>query len=146
MFNYFLTNVPSHRHQAGLDLGSTKEFIVLVVVVIELNEQLLPVNNLKSKYGFSAFWSFRISRTSMGKSKCMFHTGFTLSLMVGVLGAVAAPTVRMAYGSLIPEPRPSLLARSLALRIKDLFWSNQVRTHLISFTLRTPALSGHLSV
>ena len=54
----------------------------------------------------------------MGKSKCMFHTGLTLSLMVGVLGAVAAPTVRMAYGSLTPEPSPSLFARSFALTVK----------------------------
>ena len=54
----------------------------------------------------------------MGKSKCMFHTGLTLSLMVGVLGAVAAPTVRMAYGSFTPEPRPSLFDRSLALIVK----------------------------
>ena len=138
--------MPSHRHQAGLDLGSTKEFIVLVVVVIEFNEQLLPVNNLKSKYGFSAFWSFRISRTSMGKSKCMFHTGFTLSLMVGVLGAVAAPTVRMAYGSLTPEPRPSLFARSFALTVIVFFQSNKAKPYLISLTLRTPALSGHLRV
>ena len=49
MHKQFLTNVPSHCHKAGLDLSTTKEFIVLVVVVIELNEQFLAINNLGSK-------------------------------------------------------------------------------------------------
>ena len=42
--------MPPHRNKASLNLGSSKELVVLVVVVIELNEQFLPVNNLKDKY------------------------------------------------------------------------------------------------
>ena len=108
--------MPPHCNKASLNLRSSKELIVLVVVVIELNEQFLPVNNLKDKY-MNIWPPLRKPITSMGKSKCIFQTGLTLSLMVGVLGAVAAPTVRIAYGSLTPEPSPSLFARSLALRI-----------------------------
>ena len=50
MDKQFLTNVSSHCHKAGLDLGTPEEFIVLVVVVIELDEQFLAVNNLRSKF------------------------------------------------------------------------------------------------
>ena len=38
----------SHCDKAGLDLSTTEELIVLVVVVIELYEQFLPVDNLES--------------------------------------------------------------------------------------------------
>ena len=48
--NNFLTNVSPHCDKAGLDLGAPEEFIVLVVVVIELDEQFLAVNNLRSKF------------------------------------------------------------------------------------------------
>ena len=40
----------SHCHKAGLDLSTTEEFIVLVVVVIELDEQFLAINNLGNKF------------------------------------------------------------------------------------------------
>ena len=42
--------MPPHRNKASLNLCSSKELVVLVVVVIELNEQFLAVNNLKDKY------------------------------------------------------------------------------------------------
>ena len=42
--------MPPHRNKASLNLGSSKELIILVVIVIELNEQFLAVNNLKDKY------------------------------------------------------------------------------------------------
>ena len=42
--------MPPHRNKASLNLRSSKELVILVVVVIELNEQFLPVNNLKDKY------------------------------------------------------------------------------------------------
>ena len=39
-----------HCDKAGLDLSTTEELIVLVVVVIELNEQFLAVHHLMSIY------------------------------------------------------------------------------------------------
>ena len=59
MHKQFLTNVSSHCHKAGLDLGTPEEFIVLVVVVIELDEQFLAVNNLGSKLATSTLRSFK---------------------------------------------------------------------------------------
>ena len=42
--------MPPHRNKASLNLRTPKELVVLVVVVIELNEQFLPVNNLKDNH------------------------------------------------------------------------------------------------
>ena len=42
--------MPPHRNKASLNLRSSKELIILVVIVIELNEQFLAVNNLKDNH------------------------------------------------------------------------------------------------
>ena len=42
--------MPPHRNKASLNLRTSKELIILVVVVIELNEQFLAVNNLKDNH------------------------------------------------------------------------------------------------
>ena len=138
--------MPPHCNKASLNLRTPKELVVLIVVVIELNEQFLPVNNLRTttwifdlhQESRSPQWESRSAYSRQGWH-CLWWSGSSERWQLPPWGS------RMGRWRQSPA-RPCLPGLWLWGFAKPSCFCWKVSFYLISFTLRTPALSGHFRV